>query len=241
MPNHDDGGNPQPAPSGLRWIVLAAVAIIVAGAVLAWRYTPLASFTSPARLARWMAGFANAAWAPVIVVSIYVLAGYVFFPLTILIAATALIFSPALAFTCAMAGSLANACALYGTGRYLLSRSLNTAFGPTMQRTARALRNRGIPAVAVVRTIPLAPFTMVNLAAGALHVRFRDYVLGTALGLVPGITMLTIFGERLKATLENPSVATIGVLLMVVLLWIGLSLLLQRISSRWESGKQRER
>ena len=218
--------------------MLAVVAIIVAGAALAWRYTPLASFTSPATLARWTMTFANASWAPVIVVLIYVLAGYVFFPLTFLIAATALIFSPPLAFTCAMIGALANACALYGTGRYLLSSAVNKAFGPVMQRTARALRNRGIPAVAVVRTLPVAPFTLVNLAAGALHVRFRDYVLGTALGLLPGITMLTVFGERLKAALEQPTVATLGVLAIVVLLWIGLSLLLQRISSRWQKRQE---
>ena len=40
-----------------------------------------------------------------------------------------------------------------------------------------------------VRLVPVAPFTIVNLLAGAGHVRFRDFMIGTAVGMTPGIIL----------------------------------------------------
>ena len=67
-----------------------------------------------------------------------------------------------------------------------------------------------------------------NLAAGAIGVRFRDYMLGTALGLAPGITVLSLFGNRVKAQVQHPS--TSGVLLVVgiAIVWLAISFTLQR-------------
>ncbi|MDZ7809559.1 MAG: hypothetical protein U5L11_04595 [Arhodomonas sp.] len=36
----------------------------------------------------------------------------------------------------------------------------------------------------VVSLLPLAPFTVTNLVAGAFHLRFRDYMLGTLIGIL---------------------------------------------------------
>lgn len=47
------------------------------------------------------------------------------------------------------------------------------------------LSRRGLPSVILVRLIPLFPFTAVNYASGLTAVRVRDYVLGTALGMLP--------------------------------------------------------
>jgi phospholipase D1/2 len=78
----------------------------------------------------------------------------------------------------------------------------------------------------------LAPYTLVNLAAGALRIRLRDYVIGTALGLLPGITVLTLFGAKLKATLQHPDARNVAALVALLIAWIGLSLLLQHWSTR---------
>ena len=40
--------------------------------------------------------------------------------------------------------------------------------------------------VITLRIVPVAPFTVVNLVAGASHISFRDFALGTLLGMLAG-------------------------------------------------------
>ena len=49
----------------------------------------------------------------------------------------------------------------------------------------------------VLRLLPIAPFTVVNLVAGASEIRARDYMLGSLFGMSPGIVLMTMFGDRL--------------------------------------------
>ncbi len=51
--------------------------------------------------------------------------------------------------------------------------------------------------MSAVRLVPVAPFTVVNVAAGAFNVRFFDFALGTLIGMAPGIFAIAVFGERL--------------------------------------------
>ena len=56
------------------------------------------------------------------------------------------------------------------------------------------LRRRGLLAVIGIRLVPLLPFGTVNYASGLTAVRARDYVLGTAIGILPGATALVTIG-----------------------------------------------
>jgi uncharacterized membrane protein YdjX (TVP38/TMEM64 family) len=78
----------------------------------------------------------------------------------------------------------------------------------------------------------LAPFTVVNLISGASHIRFGDYMLGTLVGMAPGIAVMTALGDRLRQVLHNPSAANVGLLVLFVGVWIALSVALQVTLSR---------
>ena len=80
--------------------------------------------------------------------------------------------------------------------------------------------------------MPVAPFALVNVVAGATRIRFTDYVLGTALGLLPGIALMSILGERLFHILEHPTVANALALIGMVLLCASVTWLLQKLVSR---------
>lgn len=59
----------------------------------------------------------------------------------------------------------------------------------TRGRTARAdavLAEHGLGAVVAVRLVPVLPFTVINYAAGVTALRWPAYLLGSALGMVPG-------------------------------------------------------
>jgi len=77
-----------------------------------------------------------------------------------------------------------------------------------------------------VRLVPIAPFTVVNMVAGASHVELRDFVAGTAIGLLPGIIALSVVADSAATALTDPEAGSwavfLGVALFfgVVLVWL---------------------
>jgi uncharacterized membrane protein YdjX (TVP38/TMEM64 family) len=63
-----------------------------------------------------------------------------------------------------------------------------------------------------LRVVPVAPFTVVNLVAGASHIRFRDFALGTLLGMIPGTLALVVLSDQVVAALRSPDAAHIALL-----------------------------
>src|SRR5688500_7118036 len=127
-----------------RLTLLALTVALLGGAIALWRFTALADFITPDRLIEWMSGFKEQPWSAAAVIGVFVLAGLVAFPLTLLIAATAIVFHPAVAISVSFAGSLGNAALLYAMGARLLRGVLHDTFGSFVDRVNRLLDRRGI-------------------------------------------------------------------------------------------------
>jgi uncharacterized membrane protein YdjX (TVP38/TMEM64 family) len=67
----------------------------------------------------------------------------------------------------------------------------------------------------------------VNLAAGATRVPFRDFVVGSALGISPGVVGITLFEDQLEEMIRAPNaltlvtLATILSLMLLLVVWFG--------------------
>lgn len=220
-----------------RWLIVAFGILLGAAAIILWRYTPLAEWADQDRVAAWMERMRGSAWAPLIVIATFVVGGLVMFPLTLLITATAIVFDPLPAVALSLTGAIANAVTLYAVGHRAMRETVRHAFGVQVDKLRRALDHSGILAVATIRMLPIAPYSLVNLAAGSIDVRLRDYVLGTLLGVLPGTIALTAFGHHLRDTFEQPTVRRVAVLITAIVVWVALSFALQRfVSKRKRSG-----
>jgi uncharacterized membrane protein YdjX (TVP38/TMEM64 family) len=165
-------------------------------------------------------------------IAIFVIGGLLMMPLLALILATALMFDPLLAIAITMTGALLNAAVVYFAGARILRRQAERSFGEVIARVRSALQSSGVIAIAMVRLLPIAPFSLVNVAAGSIGVRFRDYMLGTALGLAPGVVMFSVFGHELKDLVRDPSLSRVLTVVGVAAGWVLLSLAIQRFVSR---------
>ncbi|HEU4664983.1 MAG TPA: VTT domain-containing protein, partial [Dokdonella sp.] len=99
---------------------------------------------------------------------------------------------------------------------------------PRWQRVRERILAHGVVAVATVRLVPVAPYSVVSLAAGMLRVRRVDYVAGTALGMAPGVALYAVFAERAEAALRDPHplawLSLLGVVVAIVAIgWIARS------------------
>jgi uncharacterized membrane protein YdjX (TVP38/TMEM64 family) len=198
--------------------VVGAVAVLLAAAGLAaaWRWTPLHALLDVQVLAADVGVLADAPFAPFLILGAYVLASLTVFPITLLILATGLVLGPLAALAYAWAGSLLGAATGFGLGRVLARDTAQRLSGARLTSIGRRLGQRGLMAVIAVRIIPVAPFTVVNLAAGAARIRFRDFMLGTFLGMSPGILAVTVFWGQVLAVLRRPSPLSVAVLGLVV-------------------------
>lgn len=230
LPDPSNEPVPQRRFSSLLVIGLSVVAVIAM--VLAWRYTPLAEWVSPHRLAGAFRAIAESPMAFPAVVGIFIVAGFIAFPVTLLIAATAITFGTWEGLSVALTGSMASALATYAAGRWLGADLLRRVMGPRINRVARKVKSNGILAVTTMRVMPTAPFMLVNLVAGATRIRLTDYTIGTFLGLAPGIVIMSVLGGRLLEMMTRPSLLDVVLIIGFLLLWAGLSYGLQLVVAR---------
>jgi phosphatidylserine/phosphatidylglycerophosphate/cardiolipin synthase-like enzyme/uncharacterized membrane protein YdjX (TVP38/TMEM64 family) len=219
-----------------RFVKLAAAALLVLALVALWRFTPLSGLTDPGILKEILQSLGGGFWLPAVVIAAYLLGGLVVFPVTVLIAVTGMVFAPLPAFGYALVGSLLSASLTYFIGRQAGTQPLRNLLGTRVNRVSRALARRGVLSVAALRMLPIAPFTFVNLAAGAIQVKFFDYIAGTALGLTPGILVITLLGNQLGRVLSDPKPMELLLFGLFIVAWLATSLGLQALATRLRSG-----
>jgi len=219
---------------------LLLLGFIVAGLFLAWEFTPLQNYADPETMAEMAEPVRESAWAPVIIIGAYIVGGSLMFPVTVLILATAMMFGSFEGFVYALVGSLLSAAIFFGVGELLGKDLVWRLAGARINKVSQRIANRGIIAVAILRLVPIAPFTVINLAGGVSHIRFRDYILGTALGMTPGILAITVFGEQLARTIKDPTPSNL-LLLAAVLTVIALASWLARRIIRRRLKRRRSR
>jgi uncharacterized membrane protein YdjX (TVP38/TMEM64 family) len=206
--------------------------LAVLGIALAWRYTPLSGLLTADNLRAVLKAVRGEPWAVLVVILSFVLAGAMVFPLNVLILTTAAVFGPWLGIIYGGAGALCSALAMYSIGGLLGRDALYRMLGERWRRGVDGVRRKGLLTVVTFRLLPVAPFTLVNLAAGASGIRFADFLLGTVIGLLPGLSLLSIMGDRIISILSNPSAGDIAILVLCIAGLIGLAVGAQALLGR---------
>jgi uncharacterized membrane protein YdjX (TVP38/TMEM64 family) len=216
-----------------RAIVLILVFCLAAlGLTLAWHFNGLSEIVAPSRVRDLLSAARDEPWAIALVLAVFVLAGAVAFPVNILIFATAAVFGPWFGALYSAFGALSSALVMYGVGARFGTDALARLPGPRLKRALQAVRTRGVPAVVTLRLLPVAPFTLVNLAAGASAIRLTDFVIGTVLGMAPGVTLMAVMGDRVASLFSHPTLGELGLLALCVVAWIALAFSAQALLSR---------
>ena len=199
-----------------RLVAGAALLLAIAALAAAWRWTPLATWVDMPRLAGFVAALRDTPLAPLWILALYVVAACLAIPITLLIFSTAMVFGTLDALLYALAGSLLGAAFTYQLGQLLGRDLVRRVAGPRLTRLNHRLERRGLFAIVTLRLLPIAPFTVVNLAAGASQIRFRHFLLGTLIGMLPGILAISLFTDRVLAAVRQPSALTLAALAAVL-------------------------
>jgi len=224
-------------PASRTLFTLAAILIIALLLAAGWRWTPLGEWID-LKTAISQLGSLRGEWlAPLVVSVIYIVAGLLVFPVTLLIIATGVTFGAMHGFAYGLLGAEASALVSYAIGHHLGHKAVRSLSDRWASRISRRLARQGLLAIITLRVIPVAPFSIINLVAGASHIRHRDFALGTLLGMAPGTLALTIFSDQVVAAITAPGMIRFAGLLLLALgiaaatWWLG-HWLLQRQQGR---------
>ena len=176
------------------------VAVVLLGAM--WHLLQRYDLLTQARLSELIdttRQWRNAPWMFAAVMAVYAGALLVMFPLSLLVVVTGLLFGPAWGLAYATLGTLTSSVVSYWVGHWLGREALMRYGGRHLRGLSGYLSKRGIRTMTVINLLPLAPFTLTNMLAGAFHLKFRDYMIGSTLGIVPGLAAVILLGSQLGA------------------------------------------
>ena len=213
---------------GRRITTSLALALTFAALIAVWRHTPFAQYVTLPHLVAEAQALRDQPWLPLYVLCTFIFGGFLMVPVTLLIAASGVAFGPVLGFAYAALGAFSSAVVNFYIGRTVGREPVRRLGGVYLNRISRRLARSGIVAVMVLRLLPIAPFTLVNIVAGAMQLRFRDFFAGTVLGMTPGIVLMTGLGVSAERVLRHGDVASLLLFVAVILVLAALGYALQR-------------
>lgn len=209
---------------------LGVLALLLVGGVLLLRLTPAGELLSREGIFSVIAYLRSSAWAPVLFVATYAAAVALAIPGTILTLTGGAVFG-------FWGGLLLNSVgANIGANlAFALSRSLGRSGirgllrGDNLQRHMRRLdavaERHGFRGLLVLRLIPAVPFNVLNFGPGLTAMTWKAYAGATALGIIPGTAVYTLFADALLQGSQEASRTAFGRVLLAGALLAALTLI----------------
>ena len=205
-------------------LLLSALLLAFLGlsALVAYSYS---SHVEASNLSTWLPEDRYAWWAPALVIMAFIAFSVV--PVMLLVSVTGIAYGPVLGPLYAMTGCLASASTAFAIGRWIGPRHVNGWGGERMTRLMGLLRRNGTLAVFLIRKVPL-PFVLVNVMLGASPVGYREFLIGSALGMAAMVVALAGIGYQLAETWRHPSMESIIRALLFLCIPLSLAWLINR-------------
>jgi len=142
-------------------------------------------------------------------------------------------------------GATVGATALFIAARTLLGDALRRRAGPWLSRMEAGFQENALSYLLFLRLIPAFPFFVVNLVPAFLGVPLRTYVLGTAVGIIPGALVFTFAGAGIGSVLDSGETFSAGSVLtpeiITALVGLGILALLPVAHKYYKARRDRSR
>ena len=200
----------------MSWIkLLRVVGMLLLGSAVAWVYFHRQNLAL-ADLEAWIS--AQGSLAPALFVLAYAVGTVLFVPGSLMTLAGGAVFGPVWGTALNLAGATLGALLAFLVARYLAADWVTRASGARLRHIIRGVEAEGWRFVALVRLVPLFPFNLLNYALGLTGIRLAEYLVATAVCMVPGAVAYTYLGYAGRAAFEGGEGVVQKVLLAIALL-----------------------
>lgn len=178
----------------LKFVVLL---IIIGGAFFAFRYTSLSQYTQKDRLLDLLTQLRAHWWGPIGFILIYGVGCVLALPGSLLTLCGGAIFGVARGTAYNVLASNLGATLAFLMARYFGRDFVSRLMKGRIESFDEKVANHGFRFILTLRLIPLIPFNGLNLGSGLSRIKYRDYLLGSVLGMLPGTFIYTYFADAL--------------------------------------------
>ena len=204
---------------------LALLAALVAGGALVAAFPPVGDYLGRDGIGQGIEWIRAARAAPLLYVAIYAAATALAIPGSILTLAGGAIFGLVGGTVYTTIGANIGANAAFAVARFLGRDGIQRLAGSRLDALDRATANHGFRGLLTLRLIPVVPFNALNFGSGLTSIRWPTYAAATAVGILPGTVVYTMFADALLAGSQDASREALSRVLLSGALLIVLSFL----------------
>ncbi len=155
----------------------------------------------------------NSALLPIAVIGMFVIGSALLFPVTVMILGAAYLLPPVSGAIASIIGVQLGGLVGYFFG-YLFGEPLLARLAPRlMHRIKKQLAKRGVFSVTLLRKFPFAPFTVMNMAIGAIRFPLATFLIGTFLGTAPMIIFISVLDNSFEHGVNSGDWISIALLI----------------------------
>jgi len=178
----------------IKFIILL---IIIGGAFFAFRYTALSQYTQKDALLSLLTQLRGHWWGPFGFILIYGIGCMLALPGSLLTLCGGAIFGVAWGTLYNILASNLGATLAFFMARYFGRDFISRFMKGRVEAFDEKVARHGFRFIFTLRLIPLIPFNGLNLGSGLSKIKYRDYLLGSVLGMLPGTFIYTYFADAL--------------------------------------------
>ena len=241
----DDSLETAAPAAGPAWGKIAIVAAVLAGLTAIWQLTPASELLDARRIVGWAREFGGHWWAPIVTMLAYTPACLIMFPRSPITLFAVVAVVPWLGVAYAMIGLEFSAWVTYAAGQQLDRDTVRRVAGRKLNDIIQVLRRRGLIAITALRLVPLAPFSVEGIVAGAVGIKLWHFMVGSGIGILPGTLLATVFGDQLQGAIDDSDsinywlLAAVVIVMIVATWWVRRWLLASAAAMRSEPSGER--
>ena len=153
---------------------------------------------------------------PLLYMATYSVTSIILFPATLLSMSSGAVWGPYLGTFYTVTGAAIASCIPFLLarilGRQLAEKMLNKS--NSMNICDKFIGKNGFLTVLAMRLIPIFPWDAVNYGAGLCSVRFRHYILATAVGIIPGSFTYNLIGSSIGTPIDKTKIVIVVALVI---------------------------
>ena len=151
---------------------------------------------SPEVIKHYLLGFGP--WAVVVFIILYALNTVsIVPPIGVMSLASGFVFGPLWGTVGLMGGAFLGTTATFFISRSLGARWVDQIIKGKAREFEEKINQNGFTAILLMRLIPLIPWEVINYTSGLTKITYRDFILGTMIGILPSVVIQTYFSDRL--------------------------------------------
>lgn len=141
---------------------------------------------------------------------------FLIFPYSIMVAIGGKIFGPVLGIVLSMIGVYTSSTLLFLLSRYFSVDFLDKKLKGRILGIEKKIENNGFKIILLMRLSMIFPFDILSFSAGATKIKYKSFIAGTLIGVIPETVSLNLLGSNIEKPFSKEFLISLIVFILFV-------------------------